>query len=105
MGIDTSQFVATGGGAKSSHWLQIKANIFGVPFIRPRITEGGIVGAAILAGSSTGVFKDPEAGVRRLVKQERVFEPDPKQHALYQEKFGKYQEFFPRLRDLLIRLK
>ncbi|GAG78949.1 unnamed protein product, partial [marine sediment metagenome] len=43
MGIDTSQFVATGGGAKSSHWLQIKANIFGVPFIRQRITEGSML--------------------------------------------------------------
>ncbi|MBN2355189.1 hypothetical protein JXO59_03700, partial [candidate division KSB1 bacterium] len=30
MGIDTSEFIATGGGAKSDAWLHIKADIFGV---------------------------------------------------------------------------
>src|SRR5512134_2223986 len=52
LGADSTQFVATGGGAKSDRWLQIKADIFGVPFIRPRVTEGSLVGAAMLAGLS-----------------------------------------------------
>ena len=62
MGVDTSEFVATGGGAKSDQWLQIKADIFGVPFVRPRITEGSPLGAAILAGVSTGVFHSVRRG-------------------------------------------
>ncbi len=98
MGIDTSEFVATGGGAKSSCWLQIKADIFGVPFVRPCITEGSILGAAMLAGISTGVFKDPEEGIKRFVKRDMIFEPDSARHKIYLEKLEKYRKLLPALK-------
>jgi len=101
IGIDTSSFVATGGGAKSDAWLQIKADVFGVPFIRPRITECGILGAAILAGVSTGVFKDPEEGIAQFVEHDRVFEPDQQRHRIYRELHGRYQRLYPAVKDLL----
>lgn len=105
MGVDTSEFVATGGGAKSDQWLQIKADIFGVPFVRPRITEGSPLGAAILAGVSTGVFRSAAEGVALFVKREKVFEPDPRRHRLYQEKLANYRALFPLLRDFLAGLE
>ncbi len=101
LGIDTSEFIATGGGAKSAAWLQVKADIFGVPFVRPRITECGILGAAILAGLATGVFKSPAEGVKHFVHRERVFEPDPKRHAIYRGTYEKYKRLFPSMKSLL----
>ena len=101
MDIDTSEFVATGGGAKSDDWLQIKADIFGVPFVRPGMTECGLVGTAVLAGVATGVFRTPEEGIKRFVKRERVFLPDNDRHEIYQERLAKYQELFPLMRDYL----
>ena len=101
IGIDTSSFVATGGGAKSDAWLQIKADIFGVPFIRPRITECGILGAAILAGASTGIFGDAAEGVAQFVEQERIFEPDTKRHETYRDLHDKYRKLYPAMKDLL----
>jgi xylulokinase len=101
MGIDTSEFIATGGGAKSDAWLQIKADILGVPFVRPRITECGLLGTAILAGVSTGVFKTPAEGVEVFVKPDRVFEPDKERHTVYCERNGKFQKLYPLLRDYL----
>jgi len=101
IGIDTSSFVATGGGAKSDAWLQIKADVLGVPFIRPRITECGILGAAILAGVSTGVFKDPEEGIAQFVEHDRIFEPDRERHQAYRELYGKYQRLYPAVKGLL----
>ena len=65
MGIDTSEFVATGGGAKSDAWLQIKADILGANLVRPRQTECGTLGGAILAGLATGVYSSPAEGGRR----------------------------------------
>lgn len=105
MAVDTSEFVATGGGAKSDQWLQIKADIFGVPFVRPRITEGSLLGAAILAGISIGVFHTPLEGVAQFVKREKVFEPNPQRHRLYQEKLEEYRELFPLLQDFLAKLE
>jgi len=104
MGIDTSEFIATGGGAKSDQWLQIKANIFGIPFVRPSITEAGVLGAAILAGSAVDVFNSSEEGALELVKRNRIFEPDKRQHELYKEKYEKYKALYPLLKDFLAQL-
>ncbi len=104
LGADTTQFVATGGGARSDRWLQIKADIFGVPFIRPRVTEASLVGAAILAGLSTGVFASPAEAVSRFVEHDRVFEPCPSRHRVYQERLGVYHELLPATHALLRRL-
>jgi xylulokinase len=101
MRIDTSEFIATGGGARSDPWLQIKADVFGVPFVRPAITETGTLGAAILAGMATGALASAEDGISRFVRRRRVFEPDPRRHAIYRERLTAYQQLYPRLKDLL----
>ncbi|MBN2000745.1 hypothetical protein JW935_24565 [candidate division KSB1 bacterium] len=101
IGIDTSEFIATGGGAKSDRWLQIKADIYGVPFVRNRISECGLVGAAILAGKATGVFASIEQGVEKFVQTERIFEPDKKKNSIYRERCKKYQELFLLMKDYL----
>ena len=101
MGIDTSEFVATGGGATSDAWLQIKADIFGVPFVRPAITECGQLGAAMLAGVATGAFANTGEAIDRFVRRQRLFEPDPHRHAIYHERLAKYGELYPLMRPYL----
>jgi xylulokinase len=101
MGMDTSEFVATGGGARSDAWLQIKADVFGVPFVRPAQTDAGVVGAAMLAGLATGAFTSPSEGVRQLVCRDRVFEPDAERHEVYLEKLEHYRALFPLMEDFL----
>lgn len=101
LGIDTSEFVATGGGAKSDAWLQIKSDIFGVPFSRPKVVESGTLGAAMLAGIGTGAFTNVREALDCFVKEDRRFEPDMRRHAIYQEKYQKYRQVYPSLKHLL----
>lgn len=101
MGIDMSGFVATGGGAKSAAWLQIKADVLGVPFVRPRITECGMLGAAILAGVATHEFSGVQEGVENFVNRDRVFEPNAKRHQQYQELYQHYRQLYPAMKGLL----
>ncbi|MBZ5516539.1 MAG: hypothetical protein LAN62_17160 [Acidobacteriia bacterium] len=101
MGVDISEFVATGGGAKSDAWLQIKADIFGVPFVRPRVTEASVLGAAMLAGVSMGVFASPAEAASQFVKRGRAFNPHPGRHKVYEEKLQAYRGLFPLLKDFL----
>ena len=105
LGIDTSEFAATGGGAKSDAWLQIKADIFGIPFVRLAHTECGILGAAMLAGIATGAFKNAQESAAQFVRRERVFEPHAGRHAAYAELYAKYQRLYPALKELLADLK
>jgi xylulokinase len=100
-GIAVADFRAVGGGSKSDVWIQISADILGRPFVRPKINEAGVLGAAILAGVGCGVFPSLEAGVGTMVQLDRTFEPDTKKQALYSERFAKYQRLWPLMADYL----
>lgn len=104
LGIDTTGFIASGGGSKSDKGLQIRADIFGIPIIRPRITEAGVLGAAMLAGIASGVFRSAKEAADCFVREDRLFEPDAARHALYREKHALYQALFPSLRSVLNKL-
>lgn len=73
----------------------------GRPFIRPRITEAGALGAAIIAGVGKGVFPSSEAGVENMVSLERTFEPDPAKQKLYEGQFEKYRQLAPLMAEYL----
>jgi xylulokinase len=69
--------VASGGGAKTNLWLEIKASIYGCPIVVPKKAECGVVGCAILAGLASGAFRDFEDGVARCVDFGPAVEPNP----------------------------
>jgi xylulokinase len=100
-GITIEDFCAVGGGSKSEAWLQIVADVMGRPVVRPQINEAGVLGAAIIAGTGCGVFPALEAGVETMVKLGRTFEPDEKKRAQYDERFAKYRQLWPLLREYL----
>jgi xylulokinase len=100
-GIETTNFRAVGGGSKSDTWIQISADILGRPFVRPKINEAGVLGAAILAGAGCGVFPSLEAGVDTMVHLGRTFDPDPKTQGLYNERFAKYRRLWPLMAEYL----
>ncbi|MBN1935556.1 MAG: hypothetical protein JW934_12885 [Anaerolineae bacterium] len=103
-GIQIADFRAVGGGSKSAAWIQLSADILGVPFVRPAVTEAGALGAAIIAGVGSDTFDSYRSGVEAMVKPECVFEPDPLRHRRYQERFEKYQALWPLMRDYLTTL-
>jgi len=47
-----------GGGAKSRHWNQIKADVLGVPCQRLKRSEFATWGSAMIAGRAVGLFDD-----------------------------------------------
>jgi xylulokinase len=100
-GVTVEEFRATGGGAKSPVWLQIKADILGTPLATVKVTEAGTLGAAILAGIGTGVYRSAREAVEALVKVDRVFEPDAARHERYREQFEKYRKLYPALKEIL----
>jgi xylulokinase len=100
-GIQIQEYRATGGGAKSAAWIQVLADIMGQPVIRPRVTEAGALGAAILAGVGSGAFASFREGVEAMVDLDRTFEPDPGRHQQYQQRFQKHRDLWPLLQDYL----
>ncbi|MFT3849325.1 MAG: FGGY-family carbohydrate kinase [Propionivibrio sp.] len=104
LGIDTTELIASGGGARSDAGLQLRADILGIPVVRPKITEAGVLGAAMLAGIATSVCATAEQAVNLFVKRERVFVPDVVRHARYREKHALFQQLYPSLKPILAAL-
>jgi xylulokinase len=100
-GVTVEEFRATGGGAKSAVWLQIKADILGKPLATVKVTEAGSLGAAILAGVGTGVYRSIDEAVNTVVKVDRVFEPDAARHEKYGEQFAKFRKVYPAVKEIV----
>jgi xylulokinase len=65
-GIRIDELVVTGGGAKSSFWLQLKADITGKRVVLPRVKEASLLGAATLAGIGAGIYQNVDEAVNRV---------------------------------------
>lgn len=102
VGADTSELVATGGGARSDPWLQIKADILNVPITRLANPEATVAGAAMRAGLSTGAFATPAEAVAAFVRRGRTFEPDPARHQQYQPIRQRYRKLLTLLGEFIL---
>lgn len=100
LGVDIKELRAVGGGAKSPVWLQVKADILGVPVASLAIREAACLGAALLAGLGTGVFDSLSEAVEQIVRTDRVFEPDIGKHEMYMEKYRVYRSLYTTLASI-----
>jgi sugar (pentulose or hexulose) kinase len=82
-GVDPTIIRATGGGARSDWWMQLTADLTGLPVEVVDQDEPGTFGAAILAGVGSGDLASISDSVARLVAVGRRFDPDPHRGALY----------------------
>ena len=93
-GVTVSEWLGTGGAAKSALWNQVKADVTGRPFVVARRADGGEGGHGLglfaLTAHAVGLCDDVAATVERLLPRRTVFEPDPARHAHYQELFEVY---------------
>lgn len=80
-----------GGASKSPLWCQMVADISGLPVRIPAVADLACVGAAILAGTGSGIYSNVEEGYHRLAVADRVILPDPQQHAVYKPLFAQYK--------------
>ena len=98
-GVTIADIRAAGGGSKSGAWLQLTADILGIPLTRCASVEAGALGAAILAGTATGAFDSLDQGVDTMVRLGDTFEPEPESHAVYTDRFAAYRDLWPTIRD------
>jgi xylulokinase len=90
----------TGGGALSDVWSQIMADVVGIPMHRqanPRIHN--VIGMGLLAFTRLGKLKVED--IPAMIKFDRIFEPNLKHGAVYDEMFGHYSAAREKLRPVL----
>jgi xylulokinase len=100
-GIPIETLRATGGGSKSTRWMQLVADITGLPVETTAVTEAGCLGAALLAGIGTGVYNGAE-DLKDIARTDRVFGPNTKKQAEYEDKYNTYLGLRERVRGLVL---
>ncbi|MBI5167560.1 MAG: xylulokinase [candidate division NC10 bacterium] len=100
MGIEPREIVALGGGARSDLWNQIKADITGRIFARPRHTEAASLGAMVLAVTSVGAFANPQEAAARLNPPCARFRPRKAYRRLYLSMYEVYNKLYERVTTL-----
>ena len=96
-----TQILVSGGPTKSDLWMQMHADVSNVPITLTRVTEGPVLGSAILAAAGAGVYPDVVTAARSMVTVERTIEPDAARHEEYRFYVDRYIETFPLLRDTI----
>ncbi len=73
-GVPVAELRVDGGASTNDLLMQFQADILQVPVVRPEIIETTAIGAAYLAGLSSGFWRD-EQEIASIWKSSRVFEP------------------------------
>ena len=96
----------SGGGSQSRNAMQITADIFGMPTAKPHIYETSGLGAAIDAAVGLGIHPDFKSAVKAMTHVGEVYEPDQKNHRLYNQLYHDvYRKMYKRLKPLYERIR
>jgi autoinducer 2 (AI-2) kinase len=77
------------------------ADVFGVSMRVPVVREATALGAAMCVGVGVGAYHDLQDAAERLVRWERVYDPDMDCHVLYRPHFDRWRLVYPRMLDLV----
>ena len=88
-GAAPDRIMAIGGGAQNRPWMQIVADIIGLPLYINEITVGASYGDALMAAIGSGQLGGFQ-NLEKILKIREIIHPDPRAHELYRP----YQEMF-----------
>lgn len=100
-GVCPDVFLASGGTSRSDAWMQMRADITGMPFTRLSSSEGSLTGAAMLAAVRAGMFSSNAQAAAAYVVREKTFVPDAGKREPYRERLALYRRLYPAVHPLL----
>ncbi len=96
----------SGGGSQSNAAMQLTADIFNLPVIRPHTFETSGLGAAINAVVGLGIYENYQIAVKHMTRQQRTFYPNKENVDLYEKLYSKvYLAMYKRLKPIYQRIK
>lgn len=99
-GVVIKALRATGGGARSKLWLQMKADILNLPVTALRSEEAGATGSAMLVGVAVGAFASLAEAAEVMVTAQDTYYPRPQAHARYDAVYQRYTKVYDAVRPL-----
>ena len=100
-GFQLRRLFAGGGGARSALWLQIHADVLGIPLLLPRDSEACCLGSALVAAVHAGRYASLNEAAAAMVSIQSTIDPDRRNKSRYDEIYGRYLATYPALAKLM----
>jgi xylulokinase len=100
MKIPVTSIRLGGGGARSSLWRQIQADVYGREVEIVAAEEGAAYGAAILSGVGAGAWATVEQACDAVVRVAKRIPPKQKDSAMMQTAYRSYRQIYPALSQI-----
>ena len=100
-GIRFTKLHATGGGAKSKIWMQMKADVLNLPITALQTADAGTVGSAMLTGIAIGQFGSLRDAAAVMVQKAETYDPRPDMHEQYMKHYERYKKVYQAVRPLM----
>jgi xylulokinase len=98
IGVPVETIRLGGGGARSSLWRQIQADVYGHEVQIVAVEEGAAYGAALLAAVGLGLWPDVDRACAAVVRVAKVLTPTPSAVALLEKQYQAFRHLYPALR-------
>ena len=90
-GLELREIRALGGASRSRLWLQIMADVMGVPISVTTCSEATGLGAAMLAAVAADFYATPAEAAKAMVRMRETVTPDARNTKLYSGFYGAYR--------------
>ncbi len=104
-GLNITESFLVGGGAKSPLWRRILANVLGIKLHILKTEQGPGFGAVILAMVGTGLYKSVTEASAELCSVAETIYPEENLASLYEDRYNKFSEIYPALKNVFKALK
>lgn len=100
LNLPASEVRVSGGAARSEAWMQIQADVLGIPIIRTELEEATALGAAILACKGVGIFKSVTEAVEQMIHEKPKLTPNQENQSIYDSGYERYKQLYQAISQL-----
>lgn len=100
-GLVPTELVAAGGATKSRYWMQMHADVTGLPVVLTEVGDAVVLGSCMLAAVGSGYYSSIQEAAENMVHEKDRIEPNMDTHDEYKFYLQQYMDAYPQMRDLI----
>lgn len=99
-GFVPSEIVICGGATRSRDWVQMHADVTGVPMVLTEVGDAVALGSCVLAAAAAGVYDSVQAAADAMVHETETIRPRADLHEAYRPLVRLYGKLYPAVHEL-----
>ena len=103
-GVPLEEVVISGGATNNRLWLQMHADVSNIPIVLTNVSEGPVLGSAMVASVGAGFYPDIPTASRAMTSVRETIRPNPEAHEQYKFNYQAYKDSYQAMKELMQRV-